>query len=132
MTPNFSAKSSERLESCHPLLQDIFGEVIKHRDCSILFGYRGREEQEEAFRNGNSKAHYGNSNHNFYPSLAVDAMPWPINWDDIKGIHEFAGFVLGIAAAKGIPIRWGGKFKSFFDGPHFELVGITGTLKEDQ
>jgi peptidoglycan LD-endopeptidase CwlK len=22
----------------------------------------------------------------------------------------------------GVSIRWGGDFKSFFDGPHFELV----------
>lgn len=128
----FSEKSRKNLESCHPLLQELFNEIIKHRDCSILFGYRNKAEQEEAFANGHSKAHYGQSFHNFYPSLAVDAMPWPINWNDLKGIHEFAGFVLGMAASKGIPIRWGGHFKNFFDGPHFELIGIEGKLKEDQ
>ena len=128
--PSYSAKSIERLKTCHPLLQDLFNEVIKHRDCAILFGYRGRAEQEEAFNNGRSKAHFGQSQHNFYPSLAVDAMPWPINWEDMKGIHEFAGFVLGVAAAKGIPIRWGGHFKNFFDGPHFELIGYKGEMKE--
>lgn len=126
--PSYSAKSKERLATAHPLLQDLFNEVIKHRDCAILYGHRNKAEQEEAFNNGRSKAHWGQSFHNYSPSLAVDAMPWPINWEDLKGIHEFAGFVLGIAAAKGIPIRWGGHFKSFFDGPHFELIGVTGEL----
>lgn len=125
----FSPASLKRLQTCHPLLQDLFNEVIKHHDCSIISGYRGREEQEEAFNNGNSKAHYGQSNHNFSPSLAVDVMPYPINWDDIKGIHKFAGFVLGVAAEKNIPVRWGGTFKNFFDGPHYELIGIEGKLK---
>ena len=127
----YSPASLARLQTCHPLLQDLFHEVIKHTDCSIIFGYRNREEQEEAFNNGRSKAHYGQSNHNFYPSLAVDAMPYPINWEDMKGIHHFAGVVKGIAATKKIPIRWGGEFKGFFDGPHYELIGITGKLKED-
>lgn len=126
--PLFSAKSKERLATTHPLLQDLFNEVIKHTDCSILYGHRNCAEQEEAFTNGRSKAHYGQSFHNYFPSLAVDAMPWPINWEDLKGIHEFAGFVLGVAAAKGIQIRWGGHFKNFFDGPHFELIGVTGEL----
>lgn len=126
--PSYYAKSKERLATAHPLLQDLFNEVIKHRDCSILYGHRNRAEQEEAFTNGRSKAHYGQSFHNYSPSLAVDAMPWPINWEDMKGIHEFAGFVLGVAAAKGIQIRWGGHFKNFFDGPHFELIGVTGEL----
>ena len=128
----FSPNSLSRLQTCHPLLQDLFNEVIKHQDCSVISGYRGREEQEAAFSDGKSKAHYGQSNHNFHPSLAVDVMPYPLNWEDIKGIHRFAGFVKGIAAAKGIPIRWGGEFKNFFDGPHYELIGITGKLKEDQ
>ena len=126
--PSYSAKSIERLKTCHPLLQELFLEVIKHRDCAILFGHRNRADQEEAFNNGRSKAHYGQSYHNYYPSLAVDAMPFPINWDDIKGIHEFAGFVLGVAAAKDIPVRWGGHFKNFFDGPHFELIGFQGEI----
>lgn len=127
----FSASSLNRLQTCHPLLQDLFNEVIKYQDCAIVFGYRNREEQEEAFKNGRSKAHYGQSNHNFYPSLAVDVMPYPINWEDMKGIHKFAGFVLGVAAAKNIPIRWGGEFKNFFDGPHYELIGFEGKLKEE-
>jgi hypothetical protein len=42
----------------------------------------------------------------------------------MKGLHEFAGFVLGMAKAKNIPIKWGGHFHGLFDGPHYELIGI--------
>ena len=121
--PSFSQASLDKLATCEDRLQDLFNEVIKHRDCTIIAGHRGQEDQEQAFATGNSKAHWGQSNHNFIPSIAVDVMPYPLNWDDLKGIHEFAGFVLGVAATKGIPIQWGGKFKNFFDGPHYELIG---------
>jgi peptidoglycan L-alanyl-D-glutamate endopeptidase CwlK len=122
--PELSSQSRERLDTCHPLLQEVFMEVIKHRDCTILCGHRGREDQEQAFASGNSKARYGQSKHNYTPSLAIDVMPYPVNWDDMKGLHEFAGFVMGVAISKGIPIQWGGHFIGFFDGPHYELVGV--------
>jgi peptidoglycan L-alanyl-D-glutamate endopeptidase CwlK len=119
---SFSANSLLTLETCDPRLQKLFREVIKHRDCIIICGHRNKEDQEEAFRQGKSKSHYGQSKHNFYPSCAVDVMPYPINWEDLNGLREFAGFVQGIAAIMGIEIRWGGHFKGFFDGPHYELT----------
>ena len=69
------------------------------------------------------------SKHNQEPSLAVDVAPWPIDWNDSHRFYHFAGFVLGIAAALNIRLRWGGDWDSdfdlrdqtFFDLPHFEL-----------
>ena len=63
-------------------------------------------------------------------SRAVDAAPWPIDWQDTKGFYHFAGFVRGIAAQLGIKIRWGGDWsnnmnlndQTFFDLVHFELL----------
>ena len=121
--PNFSRISKERLSSCHPILQSLFNEVIKHRDCSVICGYRGKEEQEKAFSEGKSKAHFGDSKHNYSPSLAVDVMPFPIQWNDKNGIMDFADFVKDTAFKLGIGIRWGGDFSNFFDGPHYELTG---------
>ena len=126
--PSYSKSSTDKLDTCHSDLQRLFEEVIRHRDCTIITGNRNREDQEKAFQEGKSKAHYGQSFHNYSPSLAVDVMPYPIDWDDIKGIHEFAGFVLGVAAAMNIRIQWGGHFKSFFDGPHYELIGVSGVI----
>jgi peptidoglycan LD-endopeptidase CwlK len=130
--PSFSAKSKERLETCHPDLQKLFNEVVKHYDCSILCGYRSEEDQEEAVRNGFSKAPFPNSKHNYFPSLAVDVVPFPIDWKDRGRFLHFAGFVLATAKQLGIEIRCGADFNgdlnfkndSFFDAPHFELKEI--------
>ena len=124
--PYFSDKSLSKLYTCHPDLQDLFNEVIQHRDCSILDGHRNEEDQNHAFANGFSNAKWPLSEHNSLPSMAVDVMPYysekpHIRWDDVEGITELGNFVEGVAAAKGTSIRWGGRFKSFFDGPHYEL-----------
>lgn len=127
----FSASSQSKLATCHPDLQKLFNEVIKHYDCTIVCGYRSEEEQEEARRKGNSKLSYPDSKHNQTPSLAADVVPYPIDWQDTKRFFHFAGFVLGVAKSLNIDIRWGGDFSSdlnfkndsFVDMPHFELVG---------
>ena len=126
--PSFSQQSLERLSTCDQRLQDLFNEVIKYRDCTILCGHRGREDQEKALASGNSKAAYGQSKHNYVPSCAVDAMPYPINWEDLNGLREFAGFVQGVAATMGLEVRWGGNFKGFFDGPHYELTDTSHSV----
>ena len=119
--PTFSQSSREKLQTADPRLQNLFNEVIKHRDCKILCGHRNQEEQELAYQQGRSKARWGQSPHNQFPSHAVDVMPYPIDWNDLHGIYEFAGFVQGIASQMGIKIKWGGAFLNFFDGPHYEL-----------
>jgi peptidoglycan L-alanyl-D-glutamate endopeptidase CwlK len=133
--PKFSQKSLERLNTCDPRLVEIFEEVIKHYDCTIICGVRSKEEQDEAFRTGKSKLRWPNSLHNVSSpdkkSRAVDVAPCPIDWTNYKAFYHFAGFVKGIAASKGIELRWGGDWDSDFDFkdqnfndlPHFELVG---------
>lgn len=119
--PNFSKKSLARLNSAHPDLQRLFNEVIKHIDCTILCGHRGKEEQNEAFRTGKSKAKWPESKHNTVPSLAVDVVPWPLDWSDTVRFKSLAAFVLATAEKMGIKIRWGGNFSNIVDLPHFEL-----------
>ena len=127
--PKFGKRSKAKLETCHPDLQRLFNEVIKHFDCSILQGERGEEEQNEYYRTGKSKLKFPQSKHNSSPSLAVDVAPYPIDWNDKHRFYYFAGFVKGIAASMGITLRWGGDWdgdndlndQTFFDLPHFEL-----------
>lgn len=127
--PKYSSRSKSRLATCDPKLQKLFNEVIKHWDCTILEGMRDEETQNEYFRTGRSKLKFPSSKHNSSPSRAVDAAPYPIDWQDIERFRAFGGFVLGVAAALGIKIRWGGdwdgdrsfKDQSFNDLPHFEL-----------
>jgi peptidoglycan L-alanyl-D-glutamate endopeptidase CwlK len=128
--PSFSKLSLSKLATCDERLQRVFTEVIKYFDCTVVCGFRGEEEQNEAFRTGKSQKKWPNGEHNKTPSMAVDVVPFPINWNDPKQMIYFAGFVVGIAAQMGIKIRWGGdwdsdrdlKDQNFNDYPHFEIV----------
>ena len=95
--PSYSKSSQRKLDTCHQELQTIFHYVIKHFDNTIVCGERTREKQEEAFDNGFSKVHYPNSKHNSHPSMAVDSVPYPIDWDDLNRMKYFAGYVMGVA-----------------------------------
>jgi peptidoglycan L-alanyl-D-glutamate endopeptidase CwlK len=133
---SFSEASFTKLQTCHKDLQIIFEEVIKTWDCIIICGNRGEEEQEEAFKKRASKLHYPNSKHNSNPSLAADALPYPIDRSNMHRIILFAGKVLGIAQMLyeqgkiSYRIRWGGDWnnngnmndETFIDGEHFELI----------
>ena len=129
--PKFGKRSKERLETCDNRLQLVFNEVIRYVDCSILEGHRSGERQNKLFEEGKTKVKYPNGRHNANPSRAVDVAPYPIDWDDRERFHLFAGFVLGIAKAMGIELRWGGDWNmnfevddnQFDDFPHFELKG---------
>tara|TARA_R100000808_G_scaffold284_2_gene1695 strand:+ start:1298 stop:1696 length:399 start_codon:yes stop_codon:yes gene_type:complete len=128
--PKFGRRSRERLATCHEDLQDLFNEVIKHVDCSVLEGHRNGERQDKLFEEGKTKVRYPNGRHNASPSRAVDVVPYPIDWDDRERFHLFAGFVLGIAESMEIKVRWGGDWNKNFevddnqfdDFPHFELM----------
>jgi hypothetical protein len=130
MPYHFGKTSKERLETCHPLLQEILNEAIKYVDFSVLCGERGEAEQEAAVESGASKLNYPDSKHNSSPSLAVDVAPYPIDWDDIKRFAFLQGILIGIAMQKGIKVRSGVDWDSdgditdhkFMDWPHLELV----------
>lgn len=133
--PQYSQKSKDNLAECHQDLQTIFNYVIKYFDCTILDGHRPEEEQNEAFRKGYSKLQFPDSKHNKVPSMAVDAVPYPIEWKNLDRMKFFIGFVLGVAKmlkAYGAVehelvsgIDWDSdtflKDTNFFDHPHFEL-----------
>lgn len=132
--PKFSQRSLSRLETCHEDMQKLFKEVVKHFDCTIIEGRRGKEAQDEYFRTGKSKLKWPNSKHNAQTpdlSRAVDVAPYPIDWKDKERFYYFAGVVKGIATQMDIPLRWGGDWdqdtqvhdQTFFDLPHFELDG---------
>lgn len=130
MSNKYSKKSQSKLAQCHPLLQKVFNRVLEFTDHTIITGLRSKEEQNRLFAEGKSQLKYPAGKHNSLPSLAVDAAPYPIDWNDRERATLFAGFVLGIAAEMGIKLRWGGdwnrNFKTadnnFDDLWHFELV----------
>lgn len=124
--------SLDRLATCHPDLRSLFIEVNETFPCLIIEGHRDKETQDRAFFAGKSKLRFPKGKHNSLPSLAVDAAPLPLEWDGKKSrekFYLFAGYVLGVAAQRGLSIRWGGdwdkdwdiKENSFDDLVHFEL-----------
>jgi peptidoglycan L-alanyl-D-glutamate endopeptidase CwlK len=121
--PNvFSVVSAARLATAHPDLQRLAHAVLARKNISVLCGRREEADQEEAYANKTSDAHYGESPHNLTPSYALDLAPVPCRWDHWGDWVELARVVLEEAAALGIKVTWGGTFKSK-DGPHFELAG---------
>ena len=127
--PKFSKRSKQNLSECHPDLQKLFNEVIKHYDCTVTDGHREEKEQNYAYNKGWSKLKFPKSKHNKKPSLAADVVPYPINYQDKVRLYNFGGFVKGIASQMKIKIRWGGDWDSdtdlhdqnFMDLPHYEL-----------
>lgn len=126
--PQFSKTSKSRLETCHEQIQLVMNEVIKTRDCVIICGARTQEDQQKAFAGGFSKID-GVTKKSMHQigkdrpkSLAVDVLPYPINWNDAKGHIDFARYVLATAKKLGVNLVWGGDWKTFKDRPHFELA----------
>ncbi|MEM6683544.1 MAG: M15 family peptidase [Pseudomonadota bacterium] len=127
--PQFSQRSLDRLATCHADLQAVFHAVIRQVDCTILEGHRTKQGQDAAFAAGKSKLRWPDGKHNTLPSRAVDAAPWPIDWQDRDRFHLFGGIVLGIAHSQGVALRWGGDWDGDFvlrdnrfdDLVHFEL-----------
>jgi len=125
----FSEKSKGKLLTCNEKIQDIFNEVIKFYDITILCGYRRKEEQDQHYKEGKSKVKWPNSKHNVYPSNAIDVAPYPLDWFGIKRYFYLAGIVMGVAHMKEYEVVWGGDWDSdndfsdqtFNDLGHFEV-----------
>ena len=134
--PRFSQASFSKLSTCHPDLQVLFYEVIKYFDCTILVGHRNQADQELAFSEGKTQLHWPHGKHNSQPAMAVDATPYPIEWENDKRSYWFAGYVMGIAqklkdeGKMTHAVRFGGDWncdtnidnEHFKDLYHFELV----------
>lgn len=151
---SYGSSSQSKLNTAHPDLITIFNEVVKIFDNTIVYGTRTPAEQFELFKKGRSNiggiwvvtnkkdvvtykdGTKEKSNHNYSPSRALDAIPYPIDWKDEKRMYYFAGHVMAIAARlkeeKRIThdMRWGGDFnrnteikdETFLDLCHFEII----------
>lgn len=135
--PKFSKRSQENLATADIKLQQLFNEVIKEFDCTVIYGQRTPSEQFELFKKGrelkdgkwvkvgptvtDKDGTIKKSKHNYLPSKAVDVCPYPIDWNDIKRFRELAEVVKRKAKELGIDITWGGDWKTLKDYPHFEI-----------
>ncbi len=120
--PSFSTASAQRLLTCDHRLQALFTEVVKIVDCAVLCGHRPKEQQDLEYAAGTSQLEWPHSRHNSMPSMAVDVVPYPVDWKDLGRFELLAVMVKEIAARLGIRVRWGGDYPHFKDRPHWELV----------
>jgi len=51
---------------------------------------------------------------------AVDLVPYPVSWD-WEHFYPIADAMKAAAEELGVDLEWGGDWKTFKDGPHFQL-----------
>ena len=120
---SFGKASTRRLLTCTPELQEVLNEAIKHFDFSIIWGHRGKFHQNRVFDEGYSKVQWPNSRHNSLPSEAVDIVPYPGGFKNKdKTFTEMATYMLSAASKCGVPLFWGGHWRSFKDLAHFQII----------
>jgi len=136
--PVFGKTSKDRLKTCHPQLQEVLLEAIKHYDFTILCGHRNEEEQNAAYFATPQKSTlmWPHSKHNTFPSLAVDVAPYykekpHIRWNRLYEFVYLHGIIRGLASERGIIIRSGIDWdrddelitdQKFDDFPHIEII----------
>jgi len=85
-------------------------------DFTVLEGIRSPVRQKELYKAGKSTTL--NSRH--ITGHAVDLAPWPISWE-WEDFYPIADAMKAAAEELDVPLEWGGDWKSFPDGPHFQL-----------
>ena len=114
-------RSLSRLEGVHPDLVRVVKKAaaMSDLDFTVLEGLRTIERQKELFANGATKTM--NSRH--ITGHAVDLAPMlggQISWD-WPLYARLSKIVKVAAAAEKVPLQWGGDWRTFKDGPHWEL-----------
>jgi peptidoglycan L-alanyl-D-glutamate endopeptidase CwlK len=120
MTYKLGSRSISNLRGVHPDLVAVVKRAITltEIDFTVTEGLRTKERQAQLVKAGASKTM--NSRH--ITGHAVDVAAWVdgIRWDWPLYAKIAVAFKKA-AADLGVPIVWGGDWKSFRDGPHFEL-----------
>ena len=135
--PKFSKRSKGNLATADTKLQQLFNAVIEEFDCTVIYGHRTPEEQFELFKKGRERRDgwwvkvgptvtnldglNKKSKHNYFPSKAVDVVPYPLDWNDIESFENLAKVVKAKAEELNITVTWGGDWTSLKDYPHWEI-----------
>lgn len=122
-----SKRSMGRLDGVHPDLAAVVKLAIQRTavDFTVVEGLRTPERQRELVAQGASQTlnSYHLKQADGY-GHAVDLAPLvggTIPWDDWSQFRALADTVKACAAELGVPVEWGGDWKTFKDGPHFQI-----------
>ena len=118
MTYKLGNRSLQNLSGVHPDLVAVVKRAIEtsEQDFAVLEGIRNINRQRELVKTGKSTTM--NSRH--LTGHAVDLAPWPISWE-WEGFYPIADAMKAAAEELDVNLEWGGDWKSFPDGPHFQL-----------
>ena len=121
MTIILGQRSLNRLEGVHPDLVRVVKKaaLLSDLDFTVLEGLRTVERQKQLVNQGASRTM--NSRH--ITGHAVDLAPMiggTVSWD-WPLYHRLAKIVKSAAADEKVPLVWGGDWRAFKDGPHWEL-----------
>lgn len=119
---NLGQRSRDRLVGVDSRLVKVVERAIEitEIDFTVLEGLRTPERQKQLVNDGFSQTL--KSKHLTGHAVDLGALVnGAISWDK-QHYHTIAKAMKKSAEELKINIRWGGDFKSFFDGPHFELV----------
>lgn len=122
MSFSLSERSKINLQGVDIRLVRIVEQAIKETkvDFTVTEGLRTPERQKQLVNDGFSQTL--KSKH--LTGHAVDLVAivnGKVSWDK-EHYPEIARAMKKAADEQQVKIRWGGDFKSFFDGPHFELI----------
>ena len=110
---------AERMLGVHNDLIQVMFAAAQTVDFIITEGLRTKERQAILFEEGKSRTL--NSRHITGHAVDIAIMKGDkLTWD-IVDFKRIAAMVLHCAEGMKIPVVWGGSWKSFVDGPHFEL-----------
>lgn len=121
MTFKLSQKSIDRLSGVHPDLVSVVKRAIEvsEVDFAVLEGFRSKARQEQLVAAGASQTM--NSRHLTGHAVDLGAMvSGTVRWD-WPLYYKVADAMKKAAAELKVPIEWGGDWKKFKDGPHFQL-----------
>ena len=152
MAFNLSQKSLDRMNGVDERLQRVVKRAIQltKQDFMVLEGVRTKEQCMINYGKGRTiaqcvakgvPAQYANPNADKVTWLndpfiskhcdgkAVDLVPYPVDWNDLKKFDAIAQAMLQAAKELGIPIRWGADWdgdgkpreRGESDSPHFEI-----------
>lgn len=121
MAFSFGQRSLDRLKGVHPDLVRVLKRAIgcSTLDFTVIEGLRTQERQKQLMAAGATRTM--NSRH--LTGHAVDIAPLingEVRWD-WPLYHQLAAVVKKAAAEEQVPLQWGGDWRSFKDGPHWEL-----------
>lgn len=122
MTFKLSERSIRKLEGVHDDLVKVVKRAIEitEVDFAVTEGLRTKQRQEELVKAGASKTMKSRHLTGHAVDLAA-VIGSEIRWD-WSLYPKIANAVKKAAYELDVPIEWGGDWKNFRDGPHFQLT----------